>query len=88
MTFDTGRAYEKHPQVAIRRESFGGLAYHYGNRRLTFLKAQPLVELVEALDGYASADEAIDVHAPAGRRASFAQALAGLLDSEVIRARS
>ena len=47
--FDAGRAYEKHPQVAIRREGFGGLAYHFGNRRLVFLKAPELVTLVEAL---------------------------------------
>ena len=53
--FDAGRAYEKHPQVAIRREGFGGLAYHFGNRRLVFLKAPELVTLVEALGGYPSA---------------------------------
>ena len=87
MTFEPGRAYEKHPKVAIRREAFGGLAYHYGNRRLTFLKAPPLVDLVEALGGFPSAGEAIDAHVPAGRRRADERALAGLLDSEVIRAR-
>jgi hypothetical protein len=32
--------------VALRDESFGALAYHYGTRRLLFLKSRPLVELV------------------------------------------
>jgi mycofactocin biosynthesis protein MftB len=27
-----------HPQVALRPEPFGALAYHYGNRKLVFLK--------------------------------------------------
>ena len=27
-----------HPQVALRDESFGALAYHYGTRRLLFLE--------------------------------------------------
>ena len=45
--FDAARPYEKHPQVAIRPESFGALAYHYGNRRLVFLKAPALVTVVE-----------------------------------------
>ncbi|MCX6513169.1 MAG: mycofactocin biosynthesis chaperone MftB [Actinobacteria bacterium] len=36
------RAMELHPEVALRDESFGALAYHYGNRRLVFLKSRPL----------------------------------------------
>ena len=87
MSFEPARPYEKHPKVAIRREAFGGLAYHYGNRRLTFLKAPPLGDLVEARGGFPSAGEAIDAHVPAARRASYERSLAGLLDSEVIRAR-
>jgi putative mycofactocin binding protein MftB len=62
--FYAGRAYEKHPQVAIRREGFGGLAYHFGNRRLIFLKAPELVALVEALGDYPSAREALAACVP------------------------
>jgi putative mycofactocin binding protein MftB len=87
MAFDPGLAYEKHPKVAIRREEFGGLAYHYGNRRLVFLKAPALVELVENLVGFASARDALAAHVPAGAAASYERALAGLLTSEVIRVR-
>ena len=92
MTFNAGQAYELHPQVAIRPERFGGLAYHYGNRRLTFLKAQQLVDLVRELGTYSSAGEALDAHVTADRisadrRGAYEKALAGLLTSEVIRVR-
>lgn len=87
MTFDTARAYERHPQVAIRPEAFGGLAYHYGNRRLTFLKSQLLVDLVEALASFPDASEALDAYVSPDRRAAYEEALAGLLNSEVIRVR-
>jgi putative mycofactocin binding protein MftB len=86
--FDVGRAYEKHPQVAIRREEFGGLAYHFGSRRLVFLKAPELVTLVEALGDYPSAGEAVAACFPAVRREAAGQALSGLLASGVIRPRS
>jgi putative mycofactocin binding protein MftB len=86
--FDPALPYEKHPQVAIRRERFGGLAYHYGNRRLTFLKARELADLVETLGDYPSAAQAVADHAPARQRKSFEKALAGLVTSEVIRARA
>ncbi len=85
--FDAGQPYEMHPQVAIRPESFGALAYHYGNRRLIFLKAPALVTVVESLASYPTAAEAIAAHVPDGQRDSYCQALSGLLSSEVIRAR-
>ena len=85
--FDAGLAYEKHPQVAIRREEFGGLAYHFGNRRLVFLKAPELVALVEALGDYGSAQEAVAACVPEPRRKACATALSSLLASEVIRPR-
>lgn len=85
---ELARPYEKHPRVAIRRERFGGLAYHYGNRRLVFLKARELTDLVEALGDFPSAAEAIAAHVPGRRRAAFEKALDGLLTSEVIRART
>jgi putative mycofactocin binding protein MftB len=39
-----------HPQVSIRPERFGALAYHFGTRRLSFLKSRRLLEVVEGLD--------------------------------------
>jgi putative mycofactocin binding protein MftB len=37
------------PSVALRAEPFGALAYHFGNRRLTFLKKPELVAVVRGL---------------------------------------
>jgi mycofactocin biosynthesis protein MftB len=34
------------PQVSIRPEAFGALAYHFGTRRLSFLKTPVLRDLV------------------------------------------
>lgn len=38
------------PQVALRPESFGALAYHFGTRRLSFLKSRQLLEVVKGLE--------------------------------------
>jgi putative mycofactocin binding protein MftB len=85
--FDPSRAYEKHPQVAIRRESFGALAYHYGNRRLVFLKTPALADVVETLGDYPSAADALAASVPAAGRGPYGRALSGLLASNVIRPR-
>ncbi|HEX4751916.1 MAG TPA: mycofactocin biosynthesis chaperone MftB [Solirubrobacterales bacterium] len=45
-----------HPQVALRPERFGALAYHFGTRRLSFLKSPRLLDVVRGLD--ASVDPA------------------------------
>ncbi len=37
------------PSVALRPEPFGALAYHFGNRKLTFLKRPELVAVVRGL---------------------------------------
>jgi putative mycofactocin binding protein MftB len=42
-------AWELSPEVSLRHERFGALAYHYGNRRLTFLKSPALVDVVTGL---------------------------------------
>ena len=82
--FDPTRAWRVHPQVALRDESFGALAYHYGTRRLLFLKSRALVELVSALDRYDSATAAIEAMVPENERAQYTRALARLAKSEVI----
>jgi putative mycofactocin binding protein MftB len=81
-------AYEKHPQVAIRPEEFGGLAYHYGNRRLVFLKSPALVNVVEALARYPTAGDALAACAPADQAPACSAALPRLLAADVIRERS
>ena len=47
--FDASLPYALHPQVALRPESFGALAYHFGTRRLSFLKSRTLLAVVESL---------------------------------------
>ncbi|MGO9560183.1 MAG: mycofactocin biosynthesis chaperone MftB [Acidimicrobiales bacterium] len=85
---DLSKPYELHPDVALRREPFGALAYHYGNRRLNFLRSIEMVELVETLGLHACAEAAMDsAGIDAGRRPAFGRALESLLASEVIRAR-
>ena len=85
--FDPEGAWRVHPQVALRDESFGALAYHYGTRRLLFLKSPTLVELVSALDRYPSASAAVEAIVPVEERTRYCRALARLAASEVIDAR-
>ncbi len=47
--FDGARAWMLHPQVSLRPESFGALAYHFGTRRLSFLKSRTLLTVVQSL---------------------------------------
>jgi putative mycofactocin binding protein MftB len=56
--FDLDRAWALHHQVALRPEPFGALAYHFGTRRLSFLKAKTLVAVVERLADEETAREA------------------------------
>ena len=79
-------AWRLNPQVALRDEAFGALAYHYGNRRLVFLKSRTLVTLVSSLADHPSASAAIEACVPARRRAAYERALARLAASEVIDA--
>lgn len=86
--FDPGRPYRLDERVAIRPEPFGALAYHHGNRRLSFLRAPELVTLLRDLEHHRSVDAALAASAiDAARWPAFRTALAGLAGSEVIRAR-
>lgn len=79
-------AWELHPQVALRPEPFGALAYHYGNRRLTFLRSPELVELVRQLGEHGTPDDALAASGiEAARWPSFRAALASLVESDVLR---
>jgi putative mycofactocin binding protein MftB len=81
-------ALELHPQVALRPEPFGALAYHYGNRRLVFLKHVDMVRVARSLSHHDSLRGALEANeiAPA-RWASFAKAFESLQASEVVRVR-
>ena len=49
MVFDLERQWSLNPQVALRPEPFGALAYHFGTRRLSFLKSRTLLRVVQSL---------------------------------------
>ncbi len=85
----SGRSLGLHHQVALRPEPFGALAYHYGSRRLVFLKHPDVVRVVRALDDHATVDATFDACGIAPhRRPSFERALASLLESEMLHDRA
>ncbi|MGH3531863.1 MAG: mycofactocin biosynthesis chaperone MftB [Mycobacterium sp.] len=47
--FDPGRSWRLHPQVAVRPEPFGALLYHFGTRKLSFLKNRTILAVVQSL---------------------------------------
>ena len=83
------RALDLHPQVAVRPESFGALLYHFGTRRLSFLKDRRLLAVVQGLP---SAPTARDACAAAGLTAAdlpaYEKALAQLLTTDMLRERA
>jgi putative mycofactocin binding protein MftB len=81
-------ALELDPQVALRPEPFGALAYHYGNRRLVFLKHPDMVRVARALGDHASLAEALRACDIAESRwPSFERAFTNLQSSEIVRER-
>ncbi|KRE25447.1 mycofactocin system protein MftB [Mycobacterium sp. Soil538] len=48
-TFDPDQRWRLHPQVAVRPEPFGALLYHFGTRKLSFLKNRTIVEVINSL---------------------------------------
>ncbi|OBK57521.1 mycofactocin system protein MftB [Mycobacterium colombiense] len=47
--FEPDRAWQLHPQVAVRPEPFGALLYHFGTRKLSFLKNRTILTVVQSL---------------------------------------
>jgi putative mycofactocin binding protein MftB len=47
--FDPERGWRLHPQVAVRPEPFGALLYHFGTRKLSFLKDRIVLTVVRSL---------------------------------------
>jgi putative mycofactocin binding protein MftB len=86
---DLEGAYRLAPQVAVRPEPFGALCYHYGNRRLTFLRSKDMVEVVTALGEHDSVAATLRATGIAEQRwPSFVKALSSLEDSEVVVVRA
>ncbi|MGZ4299755.1 MAG: mycofactocin biosynthesis chaperone MftB [Solirubrobacteraceae bacterium] len=84
-SFDLDRPWRLDGQVAIRPERFGALAYHFGTRRLSFLKSRKLLGVVQALGEHPSGREACrsagvtDAELPAYARALQTLAETGMV---------
>ncbi|MEA2255052.1 MAG: mycofactocin biosynthesis protein MftB [Solirubrobacteraceae bacterium] len=83
---DLGRPWRLHPQVALRPEPFGALAYHFGTRRLSFLKSRALLDVVQSLAVHPSARDACraagvgDAELPRYEEALATLAQSGMID--------
>jgi mycofactocin biosynthesis protein MftB len=82
------RAWDLAPQVSVRPEPFGALLYHFGTRRLSFLKDRRLLAVVQALGRAPTARAAC---AGAGIDPSeigvYERALARLAETDMLRER-
>jgi putative mycofactocin binding protein MftB len=81
--FDAGRAWRLHRQVAVRPEPFGALLYHFGTRKLSFLKNRTILAIIESLPEFPdvrSACRAAGVDA--AQEAPYMHALGVLADSK------
>jgi putative mycofactocin binding protein MftB len=79
------RSLNLHPQVALRPEPFGALAYHYDTRRLVFIKHPDMVRLLRSLADHSSLGEALDscdIHS--SRRPTFERSISQLLESGIV----
>jgi putative mycofactocin binding protein MftB len=76
------------PAVALRPEPFGALAYHFGNRKLTFLKTPALVTVVRGLAEHPDVRSALTAAGvPETQHAAYVGALEGLAAAGMIRPR-
>ncbi len=77
-----------HPQVALRPEPFGALAYHYGNRRLLFLKHPDMVRVVHELPNHETLRDTLTAcEIDESRWPTFERALSSLVESEMLHER-
>jgi mycofactocin biosynthesis protein MftB len=81
-----GQPWRLSPSVALRPEPFGALAYHFGNRRLTFLKRLDLVEVVRSLSDHRDVRSALTAAGvPEAQWPAYLAALEGLAEADLIR---
>ena len=67
MTFDADVSWRLHHQVAVRPEPFGALLYHFGTRKLSFLKNRTIVDVVNSLGDHPDARRAMGTRDPHAR---------------------
>jgi putative mycofactocin binding protein MftB len=83
-----GQAWDLAPQVSVRPEAFGALLYHFGTRRLSFLKDRVLLDVVQGLADAPSARHACEAAGvDEARLPTYARALRRLADTDMLRPR-
>ncbi|HEX3787376.1 MAG TPA: mycofactocin biosynthesis chaperone MftB [Pseudonocardiaceae bacterium] len=86
--FDLDLGWRLHPQVSIRPERFGALLYHFGTRRLSFLKHPTLLTVVRSLDSQPTARSAcLAAGVSVEQLPTYEKALATLAESTMISPR-
>jgi putative mycofactocin binding protein MftB len=84
--FDLDRPWHVDERVAVRPERFGALLYHFGTRRLSFLKNQTVFTVLQSLPEHPSARSAcLAAGVSDDRLPVYQRALATLAQSEMIK---
>jgi putative mycofactocin binding protein MftB len=87
--FDLDRPWRIDDRVAVRPESFGALLYHFGTRRLSFLKDTTLLAVLQAMGEHPTARSAcLAAGIGGGALPAYGQALAALARSQMITERA
>ncbi|MCW2590001.1 MAG: hypothetical protein JWQ86_2428 [Mycobacterium sp.] len=85
MVFDPDRGWRLHHQVSVRPEPFGALLYHFGTRKLSFLKNTTIVEVVNLLADYPDARTALRAAGiDDAEQAPYVHALSVLVQSKML----
>ncbi|TVS86103.1 mycofactocin biosynthesis chaperone MftB [Mycobacterium helveticum] len=83
--FDPDRGWRLHPQVAVRPEPFGALLYHFGTRKLSFLKNRAVLKVVRSLAEHPDARSACRAAGvDDGEQEPYLHALGVLADSTML----
>jgi mycofactocin biosynthesis protein MftB len=84
-TFDPELSWRLHHLVAVRSEPFGALLYHFGTRKLSFLKNRTIVEVVNSLSEHPDARSACRAAGITDeQQAPYLQALSVLAQSKML----
>lgn len=86
--FDLDRPWCLDEQVSVRPEPFGALMYHFGTRRLSFLKTPTMLAVVRSLGEHPDARAAcLAAGVTPDQLPAYQRALAALAESATIRER-
>ncbi|MEU6609672.1 mycofactocin biosynthesis chaperone MftB [Streptomyces shenzhenensis] len=86
---DLDRAWDLHPQVSVRPEPFGALLYHFGTRKLSFLKDRRLLAAVQSLaDAPTARSACLSAGISENELPRYGRALAALVQSSMVIGRT